>query len=150
MLNKSIKINSIYARSINLERDDSKIDLLDSYIPTSVTLQNSCVSSSSLLIKPFSVILKIDPIVAVVPWSATGSRTCPMNHTVKTQSIWLWPTPRCFAFSIVHGKDWMFSCPQGETTVEGMQHKIHEARVRIRFCRYPERFRVSLCKDKWA
>ena len=39
MLNKSIKINSVYARSINLERDDSKIDLLDSYIPTSVALQ---------------------------------------------------------------------------------------------------------------
>lgn len=39
MLNKLIKINSVYARSINLERDDSKIDLLDSYIPTSVSLQ---------------------------------------------------------------------------------------------------------------
>ena len=39
MLNKLIRINSVYARSINLERDDSKIDLLDSYISTSVALQ---------------------------------------------------------------------------------------------------------------
>ena len=39
MLNELIKINSVYARSINIERDESKIDLLNSYIPTSVALQ---------------------------------------------------------------------------------------------------------------
>ena len=39
MLDKLIKINSVYARSINLERDGSKLDLIDSYIPTSVALQ---------------------------------------------------------------------------------------------------------------
>ena len=39
MLEKLIKINSVYARSINLERDSSKLDLIDSYIPTSVALQ---------------------------------------------------------------------------------------------------------------
>ena len=40
MLNELIKINSVYARSINIERDESKIDLLNSYIPTSVALKN--------------------------------------------------------------------------------------------------------------
>lgn len=39
MLDELIKINSVYARSINIERDDTKIDLLNSYIPTSVALQ---------------------------------------------------------------------------------------------------------------
>ena len=37
MLNDIIKIK-VYARSINLERDHDTEDLIDSYIPTSISL----------------------------------------------------------------------------------------------------------------
>ena len=38
MLNDIIKIKGVYARSINLERDHDTEDLIDSYIPTSISL----------------------------------------------------------------------------------------------------------------
>ena len=38
MLNDIIKIKGVYARSINLERDHGTEDLIDSYIPTSISL----------------------------------------------------------------------------------------------------------------